>query len=251
MNKFEEAPTEAQTTDSPFNITIEELHARTSAYDYYDITQDITISGSVTANDIGGNFYKSFVMEQGGYAVEVLEGITYSYIRFQEGYEVTVQLNGLRLARSGGVLQVGVATATGSYYDVDYMEHELMVDNHIVNTGNLSPIEPLTLSLEAVSGDEGSYTLKKLCGRLVTIEGLRYYDESQTTNIAKWSGEQSFINSDSLELRCYTNSYANYSECEIPMGELSITGILEYDDYDTDECPMIKMRYEADCVECN
>ncbi len=231
-NRFD-APTPTTQSDVTCNITIEMLHELLGSADYVDITDEITLGGYVTAHDESGNFYKSFMIENMGYAIEILEGISDSYVRHPIGYWVTVSLNGLRITRDLGVLQVGVAAESGSYYDVDYMQHQYIADQHITNTGYFEEVTPreYTLSELLALGELST----SACGRLVKITGLRYYAEDDDDGF--WSGTHRFVDQDDpltddepqAELYSYVSSYSNFSQTTIPLTEGSITGILQCD----------------------
>ncbi len=244
LNQFESAPSEAALFDLEYNITLERLHSLLGDFDYYDVVNEVVVCGCVTATDESGNFYKTFVIEQSEYAIEILEGLTYSYVRHGEGYLVLVDLEGLRLTRSRGVLQAGLPASDGSYYDVDYMSHEVVADKHITNTGIIEPTTPRPTTLEELESDA---VLERLAGALVTIEGLSLVvdEESTSSEATLWEGTIEFVDEEERSLWCYTSYYSNFSKCEVPEGSVSLTGILQYDG----SSRMIKLRSEADCRE--
>lgn len=228
------SPSATEETPQVANITIGQLQTLLgSSDDYADISSDLTIVGSVTAHDEGGNFYKSFMLEQGGYSVEILEGLTESHVRHGIGYQVAVRLQGLRVARSYGVLQVGVATSSGSYYDLDYLGHEYLVDQHITNTGIYAPVTPQEYTFDELI-DLGSLSTSS-SGRLIRVSGVRYYAEDSDDGF--WSGTHSFISSSDpltddepeATIHCYTSSYSTFAQQLIPTSTGTITAILQYD----------------------
>ncbi len=238
-NDFNEAE-ESEAEDVVTNITTEELSRILSADGYIDVDEDIRVRGNVSAHDESGNFYKSFLIESGGYGVEILEGLTDSFVRHGLGYEMVIQLNGLRLTRSYGIVQIGVAASEGSYYDVDYMGHELLVDQHITNTGYVSLIEPREFTLSELAADPELAT--SLCGSLIRVTDVRYYSTDEDDD-GLWSGERCFIGgSDPLidgeaeaAIWSYVSDYADFSELSIPTSQGSITGILMGDDIEGGE----------------
>lgn len=225
-----------ESAEIPYNITLERLHELTSSQEYFDVTDEVVICGTVTANDVGGNFYLSFVIEQDGYAVEVLEGLNYTYVRYPEGSTIGVDLCGLRLSRSYGVLQVGVAAATGSYYDIDYLGHEVVVDQHITNAGMGEVVTPLSITLEMLY-DDSAY--EAMCGRLVEVVGVRFQVEEYDLGDRDWGGSRIFVDEEGRELGCYTSEYAAYSGIEIEQGYATMRGILQAG---TSGVPMVEMR---------
>ncbi len=113
-NEFGALPGDDAVEVKPLSISIEELHKRMVSDDAFEIPGSPVIRGSVTANDLSGNFYRSFVVEQDGFAVEVLEGSRSLASRYAEGAVVVISLEGLWMARSSGVLQVGVEASSTS-----------------------------------------------------------------------------------------------------------------------------------------
>lgn len=245
INRFDAASSEGVLIDVEYNITIERLHSYVTSSGYYDVKSDLMIQGNVTATDDGGNFYKSFVVEQGGYGVEVLEGMTYSYVRHQEGYLVSLQLEGLRLSRSRGVLQVGVAASDSSYYDLDYMEHDYVVGAHILNTGYWSEVVPRETTTEELASES---FVTKFAGSLISVGGLSLVVDDEVSGATLWGGTLEFADSEGRTIECYTSDYADFSMCEVPTGRVVLCGILQYDYADGARSPMIKLRREGDCT---
>ncbi|MFI3305631.1 MAG: DUF5689 domain-containing protein [Rikenellaceae bacterium] len=245
INRFDASSTEGELLDVAYDITIQRLHSYLPSSGYYDVKSDLVIQGNVTATDEGGNFYKSFVIEQGGYGVEVLEGMTYSYVRHEEGCLISLQLNGLRLSRSRGVLQVGVAASEGSYYDLDYMEHDYVVDAHILNTGRRSEIVPRAVT-PAELADEGF--VAEFAGSLVSVGGLSLLLDDDASGATLWGGTLEFVDDQGRTVECYTSDYADFSMCEVPEARVALCGILQCDYNDGASSPMIKLRRERDCT---
>ena len=65
----------SSSSDFTPNITIKELHALLGQNRIMEIHQDLKLWGTVTATDRGKNFYRTFIIEHEGYAIELLEGL--------------------------------------------------------------------------------------------------------------------------------------------------------------------------------
>ncbi len=249
-NQFSDASKGATTVSVVTNSTIKYLHQLIGDRDYVDITSDLVVSGYVTATDESGNFYKSFVIQQGEYAIEVLEGLTNSYVRHQEGSLVVLKLSGLRLSRYNSVLQVGLAAEDGSSWYTTYMSHEAIVDQYVICCGGMSPVTPRVITLNELMYGDGetlSPTYSEY-GALVQIDGLTL--DADSLEVVTWSGTNTFIDGDGLELECYTSSYANYADELVPHETLSMVGILQssQESESTTNSVMIKMRSIYDCI---
>ncbi|MFI3318365.1 MAG: DUF5689 domain-containing protein [Rikenellaceae bacterium] len=228
-NSFPEADEDGASVPTP-NITLAELHALCGEQTI-DISANIVITGTVTATDQSGNIYKSYYIEQEGYGVQILEGLYDSYLRHPVGYQVNVALNGLSLSRYNGVLQIGIATDEYSYYALDYLTAEALIDQHIYLTASYEQPSPREVSIEDLNSS--------MCGSLIKIDSLTFIN-SEEENFPTWSGERYFCDRSLSQIIVETSSYANFSQIEIPSIECSITGILLQDD-DSDEF-IITMR---------
>ncbi len=246
-NRFNDAEKSATVVSITTNSTLKYLDELLGVREYVDISNDIIVSGQVTATDESGNFYRSFVFQSDSYAAEVLVGLTSSYNLYPEGSIVVVKMEGLRISRTNGVMQIGVASEAGSYYPVDDMLHEVVVDQHIFWCENQEPAEPLLITLSELMEGEMFQSSSLHYGELVQIDGLRL--DADSTEVITWSGLQQFIDSDGHTMLCNTSDYANFADEIIPTCEVSLIGILQ--SYTTDDTTvdriMVKMRSLDDC----
>ncbi|MFR9620116.1 MAG: DUF5689 domain-containing protein [Rikenellaceae bacterium] len=244
-DRFDDAPKSTTPVCVTANATIKYLDQLLDLRDYLDVATDIVVSGRVTATDQGGNFYNSFMIQDDGYAVEILEGISGSFVRYPLGSVVAVSLNGLRLARYNSVLQLGLAAETGAYPVTAYMSHELIADQYLTNCGDVQLVAPTVVTLS----DLMSGTLDPLpYGVLVRIDGVVLVaDESE---VVTWSGWLDFVDESGLKLLCYTSSYADFAQELVPRDTVSLVGILEsYNDGSTTvNHLLLKMRTIDDCI---
>ncbi len=227
------------------NITIAELHSLVKS-ERMTIYDDMVVRGVVTSSDENGSFFKSFFIERDGYALEVLEGLYDSYTRHDVGSVVSVKLQGLALSFYQGVLQVGFEAAEGSYYMLDYLGSEQAVDERIFHTYTFEDVEPYDVEYEDL--EEG------MCGRLVRLNSLTHTPSDDALQPYTWSGYQHFVDNSGDSLYCYTSEYADFALMEIPSGEVSIGGILEYDaisGVSGGERFIIQMRGVDDCTQNN
>ncbi|MFR9591053.1 MAG: DUF5689 domain-containing protein [Rikenellaceae bacterium] len=235
---------ELPSSDAPLpNITIAELHELVVT-DRMTIYDDMVVQGVVTSSDENGNFYKTFVIERDGYALEVMEGLYDSFARHDVGSVVSVRLQGLALSRYMGVLQVGLIAEEGSYYMLDYLGSEQIVDNYIFHTYTFENIEPYIVDYNDLTED--------MCGRLVSVDSLHLIPSEDALQPYTWSGYQLFVDNYGDSLYCYTSDYANFALVEIPSGEVSLSGILQWNDISGvagGEKYIIEMRGTEDCSE--
>ncbi|MFR9602371.1 MAG: DUF5689 domain-containing protein [Rikenellaceae bacterium] len=229
-------------SDAPLaNITIERLCAMLES-DMLLIYDDMVVRGSVTSTDRNGNFYKTFVIEEDGYGLEIMEGLYDSYARHDVGSVVSVKLQGLALSTYRGVHQVGVESVEGSYYTLDYLSAEAVIDQHIFNTYTYAEVEPYVVNFEDLS--------EAMCGRLVCLESLIHVPTEGDTQPYTWGSYQQFVDNSGNSIWVYTSDYANFSLLEIPQQSVALSGILQYGSISgvSGDQYMLEMRGVDDCV---
>lgn len=220
------------------NTTIEQIH---KIYEdgVREINQDLIVEGVITANDEFGNFFKSFIIESDGYAIEVLDGLFDSYVRHPIGATVRLKLDGLAIDRYLGVLRTGLVAPLTTTYELDYMSSEAIVDLHVSITELDCALtaHPTTISqLEQASA-----------GRLISIDELTLHTEDGVQR--EWEGYALFRDAALDSIWCYSSSYADFAQSKIPQDQVSLSGILEYGSTDsyTNQF-IIKLRGEQDCI---
>ncbi len=203
-----------------------------------EISGELTVEGVVTANDEYGNFYKSFVVESDGYAIEVLDGLYDSYVRHPLGSSVVVNLSGLGLDRYLGVLRTGLVAPATSSYSLDYMGSEAVVDLYVTVSAFGDEATAQQMQISELSEDQA--------GKLININSLTLHTEDGVER--SWSGYSLFRDASLDSIWCYTSSYASFAAEKIPQCEVSLSGILEYGSTDSATNQFIlKLRGSNDC----
>ncbi|HRO17130.1 MAG TPA: DUF5689 domain-containing protein, partial [Ferruginibacter sp.] len=87
------------------------LHTGSGAFT--PITQDIVISGIVTANDKSGNFYKQLFIQDTTGAIQVLLNATNLYTTYPVGRRVYIKCNGLYISDDNGNMILGSRAVVG------------------------------------------------------------------------------------------------------------------------------------------
>ena len=77
------------------------------------VTEDITVEGVVTGNDLYGEFYKTLVVEDTSGGISIAVDATELYVDYPVGTAVTIHCNGLFLCDYGGKVMLGI-----SYIDI-------------------------------------------------------------------------------------------------------------------------------------
>ncbi len=243
------------------NYSLARLADSVGEGDVYDVRDDYVLEGIVTANDEYDNFYQSYVIELGGAAAEIQDGVYNSHVRHRMGYVMAVRLQGLRVIRYKGVLQIGLPAVAGG--GVDSFGYTTISDKYVYNRGTTGDVEPLQCTAPELRAMEAS--IYSYCGRVVAIKGLRYApslinDWNLSYDDGVWSGYRPFVdisivdgeesNSDAVWVN--TSSYSKFSGVLIPDGEMELTGILYYGTAGSysgaPTAPILKLRSQADII---
>ncbi len=204
----------------------------------FRIDTDVVVTGRVTSSDRAGNFYRSICIESDQAALEVMAGIDQLYNDFPIGTSVTIRLKGLAVGESRSVLQAGRMPAPGSGYTTDYLGSRAAVGAVLLRNGEaVQPPIPKSLTIEKLTPAQ--------CGTLVRISGLRYTPEELTQS--SWAGYKRFTDSHNAAIYTYVRTYASFAAEDVPTGEVSLTGILQYD-ATGDGRYLLKIRDESDCL---
>ncbi len=208
------------------------------------IAEEVVAGGYVISSDEESNFFKSLVIDDGTGAIEIMVGLYDSFNIYPLGYYLEVALRGCGAGRYYGVVQVGRPAKEYGSFPVDYFASRVMLDKHVTLFDDFRQLESAHYEIGMLDASQ--------CGRLVTIEGLHLTSDSHPdawkVNLdGEWLGYNFFEDAEGHTIVVYTSEYASYGEHAIPLGELSITGILQRGTIDGEECFMLKMRYEEDC----
>ncbi|WP_300886829.1 DUF5689 domain-containing protein [uncultured Alistipes sp.] len=233
-----ETPSVATNELPATTATLAELH-RMYAGTTVRIESDIVVAGRVTSHDRAGNFYRSLVFEEEEGAAELMAGFDGLHALYPVGCRIAVNLNGLAVGESHGVLQLGLYPAAGSGYATDYIGSRPALERSLARGSETSPLRPLVCErITALRPD--------MAGRLVRVDGVRFAPEGDEP--ATWSGMKRFTDADGYVVHTYTRPYADFADREIPDGELLLVGILQCDPASDGSCRYtLRMRDEKDC----
>lgn len=234
----------------------------------YNVTDDIILGGRVTANDKSGNIYRSFFIEDATGAAEIRAGMYSLHNVYVRGRYVSVRLQGLAVTLDNGVFRVGIPPSQG-YTGVEYMDSWTVAAEYIVPSDETGAVEPLPLVATQLND--------RYCGRLVRLTGMRYSmedadendrgdeNEGQETRIGltsevpvTWayprdgtnsvpqSAYRYFTDVEGNTVAVYTSGYASFAGNEVPLGTVSLTGILSYGTTDKGQMFILRLRDAED-----
>lgn len=221
------------------NLSLTELKSLYSG-ETFVVESDIVIDGWVTSSDKSDNFYRSFIIEEQGAAVEIMAGIYDLWHIYPTGYNIVVNLNGLAVSEKYGIIQVGKKAEAYDGYDVVYISSKVALDKHVYRTSKYVDIKPITTTIESLRED--------MCGMLICIDDLIFSPEPESVESTTWSGYKRFEDKNGDYIWTSTRNYASFADNNAPLTKVSLTGIMQIAGAGTiSERYILKLRNEEDC----
>ena len=186
------------------------------------VEKDLKIRGRVSGNDLGGNLYKQFALqdETGGIIIAVNEGGLNGYLA--EGQEIIVDLQGLYVGGYGSMAEIGTPYNGG----VGRMSKDIWA-THFKIIGGSENIKP-----EAIPPTDFATIVNDMdqAGLLVTLKNVHFAAANGKRTLI--DGVASGSNYYSQQLSEYgskviirTSSYADFAAMVMPTTGCNITGI--------------------------
>jgi len=186
------------------------------------VDTNVKIRGRITGNDIGGNLYKQFSLqdETGAIIVAVNQGGLNGFLA--EGQEIIVDLQGLYVGGYGGMAEIGVPY-NGS---IGRMSKDLWATHFKILGGadNVKPDAIQPVDFATVMNDMNN------AGLLVELKGVHFSAANGTRTLI--DGTQSGGNYYSQQFKEYgskvivrTSTYADFAALVMPTTACNITGI--------------------------
>ena len=187
------------------------------------VEKDIKIRGRVTGNDVGGNLYKQFAMqdETGAIIIAVNQGGLNGFLA--EGQDVIVDLKGLYVGAYGSQPEVG-APYNGS---IGRMSKDIWA-THFRLMGGLNGINPN--AIQPVDFTEVMNNMDANAGKLVVLKKVKFKEANGTNRLidgekkgGNYYNTHVTVGGKSIIIR--TSSYADFAKMTIPSDSCYITGI--------------------------
>ncbi len=218
----------------------------TSQYDGtpLNIDDDIILAGSVTANDLGNNFYRTFVIQDATGAVEVRAGMFDLHNIFPYGRCVAIKARGLVLDGYNGVPQLALRSVDGL---PGYISNRYYPGSYFWPQKEYEDVVPAVACIAELAEDK--------CGMLVRIDGLTFVPGEPEGRYITWAdaGTTSyrlFRDGAGAEITVVTSGFADFADGEVPRGRVSLVGILMKGNSDAARGVwMIKLRSGNDVLE--
>jgi len=162
------------------------------------VDKDIKIRGRVTANDIRGNIYKQFMMqdETGAIIVAVNESGISGYLA--EGQEIVLSLKGLYVGGYSRQPEIG-APYNGS--SIGRMQKDVFQKHFKFTASAIQPVEPIEFDVNMNMDDN--------CAKLVTLRNVTFSDADGISTYAPGDSSVTILGG------CVNRKLAQYPESKV------------------------------------
>ncbi len=188
------------------------------------VTANALLKCRVTSSDRSGNFYRTLFVEDETGGIEILTGIYDTHNDYLCGQVVYLMPQGLTINRREGMYQMGIRGA--EHWQLTYINNKTLIDKHLA-VEHKEPERPLPVRVSEL--DEG------MVGRLVRIAGVTFPNggtASWAVSAARSSTgypeekEREALDLYGRSVRVRTSGYASFADSILPVGEVSVTGIV-------------------------
>ncbi len=207
--------------------TIAQLAATYKVGSPYTVQTPMVISGIVSTDDQPGNFYKSFYIQDETGGIEIKIGKNGLYNDYLPGQRIYVDCSDLAIGMYGyksgnyggmGMVQVGFRDLSGEY-ETSYLVAPLLIDSHVFRGEIEGKLTPEVVSFSQLpNGKTATQATNRNVGRLVTLKGLKYADETfvllylDSNKNKKLSSNRIFISDGTWGITTWAMSKAKMTE---------------------------------------
>lgn len=179
------------------------------------VTEDMNITATITANDATGNFFKLLYLEDetGGIQLRLDKTDMFLNPKYQVGNVVTIAAKDLYVGTYNGEFQLG--DENGSAFRIP----EENIYKHVFYNQETAELTPNTIGIQGISAN--------LVGSLVSFENVEFAENELGEAFApSGTTNRTFQDCDGNTLIIRTSGYANFADEELPSGNGKLTGIL-------------------------
>ncbi|MFN8295036.1 MAG: DUF5689 domain-containing protein [Chitinophagales bacterium] len=220
-DKIDEPPTDTVDPMLP-TTSIADLKALFTSGTPITVTDDITISGIVVADDKSGNYYKTIIIDDGTAGLPVLIDRSGLYNDFPIGRKIYIKCKGLVLGEYNKFLQLGGFIDNSDGQPSVGNIPSALISNYIVKGPAGNTVTPIKInSLTELN--------KSFQARLIEIEPLSFDAADQDKPWADIITQQSLSriasDCDGNELEVRTSNFAKFANQHTPTGALKFIGV--------------------------
>lgn len=186
------------------------------------VTQDITIRGFITANDLYGEYDRAIVVEDGSGGITIAADHTSLADLFPVGYIATVRCNGLTLCDYGGKIQLGTTPGDDGPGRIPRDELARYIRAE-APAGETRPVQ--CLAFDAISA---RHIDTRVCFEGVHfVEAANWCDTDPETH-RTITTERQIADTQGRTFIVRTAGTCTYAKEPVPQGTGSLYGIIDY-----------------------
>lgn len=204
--------------------TLKNLHTVPAAYDI--ITDDIIVSGVVTANDKSGNLYKQLFIQDSTGAMQIMLDANSLYGTYPVGRRIFIKAKGLCLTDYNGTMQLGVLADVAGAPSVEGIPSTL-ITQYILGGSLNNEVVPFLVT----PADLGTSMQSKYINALVQIDNMEFIPADTANTYSDTSAYKATVNRTlkncigSTPLLLRNSAYANFARVNLPNGNGTLTAI--------------------------
>ena len=188
------------------------------------ITEDIKIRGRVTGNDLGGNLYKQFSLQDETAAIIIAVNQNGLNGYLAEGQEIIVALKDLYI---GGYRKQPEIGAPYNVNSIGRMSKDVWLQHFKIIGGmdNIKPDAIQPVDFETIKDDYDNN-----CGKLVILKNVHFKDANGSrTLVDGTTSGGNYVNQQLTEYNTNvvvrTSTYADFAKMVMPQSGVNLTGI--------------------------
>lgn len=217
-------PPGATDPDMVANTTIKALkalHTNAGAYDV--ISNDLTISGVVVADDKSGNLYKQIYIQDSTGGLQILLDANSLYGTYPVGRRIFIKCKDLCISDYNGTMELGVKAYVDGAPSVEGIPSGL-ISKYVIGGSLNNPVVPIVVN----QSDLGTNMQDKYLGSLIQLDNYEFADSTLTfgdTSVYKSTVNRNIKNCDGQTIIIRNSAYANFAGRKLPGGNGSVVAI--------------------------
>lgn len=199
------------------NASIQDLKNKLSGT-LTQITDDLNVTATVTANDNTGNLYKMVYIEDetGGIRLRLNRTSLYLDPKFGIGAKVTIKAKDLYVGLVSGEIHLG-----GLYQGAIGNLEDDVINIHVFDNKTIAALQPTVINIQS------SPNLNASVGKLVKFENVEFAESSAELPYATTTDtNRTFKDCNGNTMVVRTSSFASFKNQTTPFGKGTLTGIL-------------------------
>ncbi len=239
-DEFDGPNTDFTNPDITVTTTIAELKAGNILSEFDEITDDIVISGIVTADDESGNFFKEIIIQDTTGPISIALDETDVYNLYPIGRRLYIKCKGLWIGDNSGVQQLGIGEEIdGNFSNVVRIPAALITEFIVPGALEGQP-EPIEKNLnELTTNDFNSLIRLKNVEIAPGLVGLPYANSGAGGGV-----NQTVVDCNGSQVTMRNSDFATFAAEEMPSGNGDIICIYSV----FGSTPQIKIRDTDDMI---